>query len=152
MGIGDMKFRNNQGENRRNRLKDKCKGKNGQIDNAKDHPPITFNFLTSFQGASHFRLEEKTSMQIHNIIQFKIKCIHDGCMFAAISIIQLKISMGREERRHFNFILTEQNAVSRLRGASPHLLCSFVRTYTYKSLNLFMKTYCGLRFESGDGL
>jgi hypothetical protein len=24
--------------------------------------------------------------------------------------------------------------------------------FTYKSLNLSMKTYCGLRFESGDGL
>ena len=28
----------------------------------------------------------------------------------------------------------------------------WVAGYTYKSLNLSMKTYCGLRFESEDGL
>lgn len=59
MGIGDMKFRDNQGKDGRNGLKGKCKGKNGQIDNAKNYPPITFNFLTSFQPSYRKRGEKK---------------------------------------------------------------------------------------------
>ena len=92
----------------------------------KGSPIDNFQFPYLFSKSHSFSIGRKDIYAYHNIIQFKIKCIYDGCMFAVISIIQLKISMGRGARGNFNFTLTEQDAVSRLRRASPHLLCSFV--------------------------